>query len=207
MAERGILILKQVLYYPLSEDEHLQREWELKFLAYQFKEEKLTGLTKDLRFELIVLFTIKHLAQKGKAMPNAISSKHYERFVPNSLEEEAEESREHIQKLYLTHKGRNPSEIDQLIEARLSVSHMFRKYTVEMRVVEMSEGLTSSKKRLKSVVVGMGWKGLVILSFNERIIMKGSWDYLTFCLGSLGLKIFSDSQEIILKCAQLYEIY
>lgn len=36
-SENGMLVLKQVIFYPLSKEEQVYREWEEQFMAYQFK--------------------------------------------------------------------------------------------------------------------------------------------------------------------------
>jgi hypothetical protein len=36
-SENGMLVLKQVIFYPLGEGEQVQREWEEQYMAYQFK--------------------------------------------------------------------------------------------------------------------------------------------------------------------------
>lgn len=79
-----------------------------------------------------------------------------------------------------------------MIENRLSTSLLFRKLTLEMRVGEISEGLSSSK-RVRTVVVGLGWDGIVVFSFPERIVLRSPWDAVTLSLLSQGIKVSTDT--------------
>lgn len=146
------------------------------------------------------------MLRKGSKLPRNIDPTIFEKYVPNSLEEVAEESRELLQRFYEFFKEKSETEVGKMIEDRLSTSFLFRKFTLEMRVSEISEGLSSSK-RVRSVVVGLGWDGIVVFSFPERVVLRSPWNAVTLSLLSQGIKVSTETEWITLTSNQLWEIY
>lgn len=73
-----------------------------------------------------------------------------------------------------------------------------------MRVRDMKEGLTNSKKKVKGVMVGVGWLGINILSLNGIPVFHSSWSDCSISLGTAGLTISTEDESITLKGLQLY---
>jgi hypothetical protein len=112
-----------------------------------------------------------------------------------------------LQKLYSIRKGLSKLEVSELIEARLSASPFYRSHVWEMRVRDMSEGLTNSKRKVKGVMVGVGWSAITILSLNGVPVFRSSWADCSISLGTAGLSIATEDESITLKGLQLYEAY
>jgi hypothetical protein len=73
-----------------------------------------------------------------------------------------------------------------------------------MRVCEMSEGLSSSHKKVKSVMVGVSWTGMNVLTLNERAMFRCEWAECSLSLGTGGLRICSEGESITVRGLQLY---
>lgn len=73
-----------------------------------------------------------------------------------------------------------------------------------MRVRDISEGLTNSKKKVKGVMVGLNWQGITILSFNAITVFRSNWADCSISLGTFGLTLSTDDESITLKGLQLY---
>jgi hypothetical protein len=146
------------------------------------------------------------MMKQGKTLPSTLTHAAYEKFIPNSLEEEVEENKQMLQKLYQTHRNNNATDIDAIIDNKLSASPFFRTYVWEMRVAGMSEGLTNSKQ-VKRVQVGVGWKGVSVLTLNEHRVFSCSWADCSLTLGTAGLRVSTEKESITLKGLQLYETY
>lgn len=73
-----------------------------------------------------------------------------------------------------------------------------------MRVRDMSEALTSSKRKVKGVMVGLNWQGVTILSLNAIPVFGSSWEDCSISLGTAGLTISTNEESITLKGLQLY---
>lgn len=57
------------------------------------------------------------------------------------------------------------------------------------------------------VLLAIGWKGVAVLTLNERVILSCNWSECSLALGVSGLKVSSERESITLRGLQLYEIY